>query len=658
MNVRRAVFVSSSVALALACGGAQPPPPPVTAQVVTAPPPPPPAPELTAVDEPAQMVFFGRVARPADVLKIAGGWTRLPMPGSDVAAEMLTGERTGKIVDLEQPVDVVVAIDAARQSLSPAWAVGAAVLSLDDAKAALSKHHKLVPGENGALVVESLGGGDSDADEDHPRVCELAPSVGASTTRLVCGSSESAVRQLAPFLTRTAPRTPVPSDVHIEVRLEPLKSFVALGRTMMPGLLSEAMGMRHGADPAARDLVEALTGEVADLATDLSRITVDAKLEDALGRVDSRVTFKTASSVTARLATEHPDRVDLPPASFWHLPVDSDAAYFNRGIDTKELDHPRELLLKLLNHALEKEGLGDADRKALADGLTHLVSTSAPTVFAKGVDIAAVRQALDALQAAKDDPAQHEAATRAAIDATVGWLLVGYDESPARLEGALKELASAWNRPALAKLMKVAASGGTPPSLKIVPSAPSLKLPKGTTHLELTVFPPHEPPHPAPPGAAHGPKAKPEPPAKPFKLHAFAVPDAERVWLVVGLDEAAIAAKVRASLASAPADGTLTARAGLESMKDARASSGGFTTIRATLTTHPDAFPSTQGAKARRVYATIAQLPDQGATPIPFLTTAAPGSADSPAGSLSSTVRVPKPAIEGIVKVAIMGGRF
>ena len=106
MNVRRAVFVSSSVALALACGGAQPPPPPVTAQVVTAPPPPPPAPELTAVDEPAQMVFFGRVARPADVLKIAGGWTRLPMPGSDVAAEMLTGERTGKIVDLEQPVDV------------------------------------------------------------------------------------------------------------------------------------------------------------------------------------------------------------------------------------------------------------------------------------------------------------------------------------------------------------------------------------------------------------------------------------------------------------------------------------------------------------------------------------------------------------------------
>lgn len=653
MNVRRAVLVSTSVLAALACGGApQQQQPPVTAQVVTAPPPPPPPPELTAVEEPAQLVFLGRVAKPGDVLKVAGGWTRLPMPGAEVAAEMLTGERTGKVIDLEQPVDVVVAIDAARQSFAPTWAIGAAVLSLDDAKAALSKHHKLVPGDNGVLIVEGLGGADSDADDDHPRVCELAPSAGASTTRLVCGSSDAALRQLGPFLTRTAPRAPVVSDVHMEVRFEPLKSFVALGRTMMPGILSEAMGVRRGADPAARELVEGLTGEVCDLATDLSQITLDAKLEDALGRVDTRVTFKTASSVLARIATGHADRVDLPPSSFWHLPVDSDFAFFNRGIDPKELDHPRELLLKLLRHALEKEGLGESDRKALSDGLTHLFSVGAPTVVAKGVDLAAVRQALDSLQAAKDDAA-HEAATRAALDATVGWFLIGYDESPARLEGAMKEIASAWNRPALAKLMKIAASGGTPPSLKIVPAAASLKLPKDTTHLELTVFPPHATPHPAAPASA-----KPAPPAKPFKLHAFAVPDAGRVWLAIGLDEAAVAAKVRASLSSAPTEGTLAARPGLESMKDARVSLGGFTTVRAALTTQPDAFPAAQGAKAKRIYALIAGLPDQGATPIPLLTTAAPGATDSPAGSLSTTLRLPRSAIEGIVKVAMMGGHF
>jgi hypothetical protein len=613
------------------------------------------------VPQPPELVFFGRIAKPSEVLKVVGGWTRLPMPGSEVVAEMLTGDRTGKLIDLDQPVDLVVATDSTKHAFSQNWAVAAAVLSLEDAKTALSVHYKLVPGDNGAIVISGLGGADSDGDDDgHPHACSLAPAVGPGPgpgpARLVCGSSDGALRALLPFLTRTSPRRTIASDVHLEMHSEPVRGFIGLGRTMMPGMLSSALGVHRQSDPAAADVIDGLTAEVADFGTDLDGLTIDAKLEDTSARLETKASFKTATSLTTRMLTAHADRVDLPPATFWHLPADSDLAFFNRGMDTKDLERPRDMLLKVLGHALEKEGLADSDRTAISDALSHLFTSSAPAVFAKGVDFAATQLALDSIDAAKDDAAK-DTAMRAAVADAVGWWLLGIDESPARVQGALKEMASVWNRPAVAKLMKADAKGSKPPILKMVATSGALKLPKDTTHLELTVFP-EASSGPGGPGTAPKKGAKPAPPEKPFNLHVFAVPDAGHVWVAIGANEALMASKVRASMAGAPPTDTLASRAGLEPLKDARVSSGGFVTLRSVFTGMPDAVPGAQGHRAKRVYAALQGFADQGSTPIFTTVTSAAPAADAAAGSVSSSIQLPKPAIEGIVRFIMAGGHF
>jgi hypothetical protein len=319
-------------------------------------------------------------------------------------------------------------------------------------------------------------------------------------------------------------------------------------------------------------------------------------------------------------------------------------------MDTKDLEHPLSLLLKALTHALEKEGLPDADGNAFESALTHLFITPAPIVFAKGVDFAATQLALDALEAAKDDAAR-DAAERTAVTDAVGWWMLGLDEPPTRVQGALKELAAAWNRPAIAKLVKGAAKEGKPPVIKIVPSSPALKLPKDTTHLLLTVYPDTGTP------AAEHPK-KPAPPAKPFNLHVFAVPDAGHVWVAIGLDEAAVAAKARAALAGAPASGTLASRAGLEPIKDARIGSGGFLTLRSVFTGMPDAIPGMHGRHAKKVYAALQGFPEQGSTPIFTMSTPGAAGGDAAAGSFGWNLQVPRPAIEGIVRFIVLGGHF
>src|SRR5439155_18787268 len=125
--------------------------------------------------------------------------------------EIVSGDAVGAIVDLDQPIDFAIEATPRGMSVKPNAAISAAVKSLDAAKSALAKY-KLVPGDNGSLRVEGLGKvPEADGDEEGPsRVCALAPSFGAASTRLVCGDSQAALDALAPYLTRTASRTTFP----------------------------------------------------------------------------------------------------------------------------------------------------------------------------------------------------------------------------------------------------------------------------------------------------------------------------------------------------------------------------------------------------------------------------------------------------------------
>ncbi len=641
--------------LLAACGGGAPPPqapaaPAKEAAVAAAPV------DLSEVEAPKGLFALARLRKPSDVLRVAGDWTHLPMPGPDVVSELVMGQTVGALLDLDQPVDFAVATDASKHSMAPLVAASASIGSMESAKRALSDKFKLVPGENGALLVQDASG--EEDPEGGGRVCEIAPAAGASAARLVCATGAAGLHELAPYLTRTTPRKSVPSDLHVELHLPPVKTYVALARGMMPALLGGMLDVHRSKNPAGADLLDAVTNDFADLAMDLDEVSLDANLDEARIRWDVRATFQTTKSFLARLATSHPDRADVPPSLFWRLPADADEAIFGRGFDTKDLERPRDLVLAFVGHALEEKGLAEADRKPLLDALSHAVTTSAPFAFARGVDIPAVDKSLAAMGSASDEVARAQA-KRAAAEQAAGYWIGGFEEPPSRLQAAAKELVAAWNRPGMTKWIRQQVTAGSPPpSLRTVPLSAALGLPKGSTHLELTLLAPTEAPAPTAPGVPKGGKAPKLPApkaAKPLALHIFVVPEGGRVWLAVGANEALVAGKVRATLSGMPDSGTLASRAGLESMKTSRVSGGGFATLTGLLTSSIDAVDDIQHGRGLGMFRALASLPDRGASPVTFTTTAVAGSADSPAGSLTGSAVLPKALVEDIVRVVMQG---
>src|SRR5215472_1160990 len=212
-------LASLALPLAFGCGGAAPAP-----QAPTAP-----SKESAAaavrpvdtspVEAPKGLIALARLRKPSTVLRVVTDWMHLPGIGREMVSELVMGESVGALLDLDQSVDLAVATEPSKHSLAPLVAVSASVGSMDAAKGLLSPRFKLTPADGGAYVVEDTGG--DKGDEPPERVCELLPSAGASSARLVCASGTSAIRVLGPYLTRTLPREDVPSDMHLEVRFEP-----------------------------------------------------------------------------------------------------------------------------------------------------------------------------------------------------------------------------------------------------------------------------------------------------------------------------------------------------------------------------------------------------------------------------------------------------
>lgn len=656
-------------ALSTSCGGTPPPQAPAAPgpQAPVAAPPPPA--DLSEVPAPASLVVSGRLAKLSASLGTVHGWTKLPMPQSEQVTELLTSEPVGPIVDLDRPIDFAVAIVGSGAKMKDLTAVSAAVKDPDKVKAALSERYKLVPGDNGALLIQGLGkpkGRDEDEDGDDDgkagggepeaaRSCELAPAFGDAPVRIVCGFSPKALTDLAPWLTRTATRAASTADLHVDVRMAPLKATIAEQRRLLAMILGGVVGGRMGLG-SLRELALAVGNDAADFASDLDGASVDVTLADAGAQAQLAVKLAGNASAIGRVITAHPERSGPAPAAFWQLPADADFAGFSRGIDEAELARGRDLVLRVVADALSDLGLKEVDRKPLVDALGKIVTPSA-MVYGSGVDVPEVRSAIAAQRAAGGKPeAERAASKREVAEALLGWRVLEVDEPSARIAGALKELSAAISRPSVVAAIKAHDKDAVPPSFRAAPVAKAAALPAGAQHyvLELHAGEHHaaahlgaKPPKPA--------DKKPAAPAKPLQVHVFVVPDGQRTWIAVGGDEAITAARLAATLGSGGEK--LGSRADLASLKDARIGSGGFLTARGLPEAAQQASLLANGGTwgASDVFDEAAQMPHQGLTPIVFSTTVQAGA--SPA-TVVARLQVPRDAIEDVVTTVLRHGGF
>jgi hypothetical protein len=633
----------------LSCGGEAPPPRAPTAVPSTVAPPAPPPADLSEVPAPSGLVAWGRVAKPSALLSAVRDLSKLPTPQSDAVTEVITSEAVGPLVDLDQPIDFALAVTGSGGTIKDLRIVSAAVKDPDHAKAVLSERYKLVPGDNGALLVQGLGRpkrDDGDADDDGKpdpaapaaRACELAPAFGDAPVRLVCAWSPKALSELGPWITRGAPRAPTRADVQLDFRMEPLEPSIRQAKQLVAMVLGSVVADRLGM-ATARDLLVAVGTDAVDFATDLSGGTLDLKATDTGVEVKLALQLPGTTSAIARLATAHPERQGPAPAAFWQLPADAGSAHFARGIDEAELVRGRELVFPLVSDALADEGVKPADAKPLLDALGKLLP-SAGFVYASGMDLAAVRRARDAMHAAPADDAE---AKHAFVETALGWGIAEIDEPPARLSSALKGISASLAAPSIAAAYHKKHKDLVPPAVKALPVPRSAALPAGTLHYVLEVHSRHDEPKPV--AADH--HGKPPPPAKPLQLHLFLVPDGPRTWLAVGGEEAIVLSHLAVALG--PTGDKLGGRADLAVLKEGSMGSGGFVTP-ASISLGSAAGTVLMGGAAHGPGLDLSRMPHQGQAAILVTTSVPPGAKPT---TFELRARAPRDAIEDLVSAGV-----
>jgi len=520
-----------------------------------------------------------------------------------------------------------------------------AVVAVKRAKAALQDRYKLVPGDNGALLIQGLGrSGHHDADEDdrdgERRACEIAPAYGATPVRLVCGWGSKALVELAPWLTRTATRTETTSDLHADLRMQPLRATLSSAKRLIGSLLASTVGTRLGLS-SAHDLVASVGGDVVDFALDLDTASFDVHLGDPATRATATLRFSGRTSALARLATAHPERSASPPAAFWQLPGDADFAFFERGVDDAELGRGRDLVLRLASGGLTDDGLNEADRKAILESLGKL-ATSAPLAYASGLDSDVAMNAIAAERSHRDgsDAAALDEARRTSAEAFLGWRVMEIDEPSSRWAAAVKDVAGAWGRPAVAAAFH--AKARVAPALRPRPVPKGVSLPAGTQHYVLEC--PFGESHPA------GTSSVAPLPSKPLAVHLFIAPEGAHTWVGLGAGDILVASKLAAAMGTAP--DKLAGRAEIAPLKAATVGAAGFLTVRG-LPEAAQLFVATLGswmAGAPDGFDELALLPHRGGVPMWFSWTAGSGGAAVP---VTATLEIPRGAMDDIVTTIV-----
>lgn len=624
-------------AVSAGCGGATPSPEtpatPAPAAVVEA------APDLSEVAEPADLVGFARWSNPEASVAAVQAWTGLPLSLRDLTKELPTW--LASMASTTASVDFVLTLAPGSATSEPSFqgaiAIGLEAPLEEAQKAALASGERLQKLQPGVYRLENKLG---------ELVCSIAASAGSTPSRLVCGEKARDLELLTPYMARTLPRqaSAHAGDLQVEVRVAPFEK--RYGATLQQGLRMGASVLpaqfhlgQPTFDRALTDAVYALVDEAVALSTDLDALSLGLRFEPEGAKTSFAFKFRGSQSWTVQTLQDSGTRAAAAPPMFWKLPVDSAAASFARGANTKRYSGIRRNLAKLLDGLLAHEGVKPADRQPLLDLLSEDYASDAPTVGANGPFDAATRAKL--LGNAGDAKLK---ALREQL-ASSGWQLFGIEEPSDKHVALLRRLVSTYAAPGVQKQVKRALE-----SLDLSMAAPQVKvvnapkgLPPGSLELAITVFP-----------AASTAKA-----GAGVPFHAFVMPDSGRTWMAVGADRETLVARLKSVQASAPESGTLASRAGLDRFKSGAHSNAGFFTVGGlmhSVSANLSKVLAKEGVDAKALDGLLAGMPSDGGVPMVFESTVS-GTGNSSAWS--AELAVPKQAIQettAAVMNVVLGG--
>jgi hypothetical protein len=365
-------------------------------------------------------------------------------------AGLVDAKQMASAIAAEAPMDLVVALDQNARSPKPYWAFSMGLTSIDGARAAVTPDAALVEVTPGTWRI-------GDKEKQRDARCVIAASSGPTPARLVCSDHEKDVLALAPYLTRTLPlAAPATSDLHAELRITPIEArFGQKLRQDLKGLpvlaQSQASIGDPGFDDALLEAANALTGEVGSLVGDLDKLTLDVGADRAnCLTTTGSLQLRGKSSWFANTMAERADRAGAPPALYWKLPKDADTRLLRARHRSLALHRhppraaqddrrrPRQAQDRL---GRRSQGPRRAARHAAREGHQHRLGQRP-------------RRPEAARSCHKSRRIQAQQIVDAMINSSLGWYVMGFDDSPDAVAKSLKSLVSVYGRKGLIEPLK------------------------------------------------------------------------------------------------------------------------------------------------------------------------------------------------------------
>jgi len=510
---------------------------------------------LTPVEEPKDVVVVARWKNPRRVFDTLQQWVGIPIPVEMGVEEVLRVPGFTSVIDMDAPVDALVALDDTSGARNPkpfvSFSVG--LRSTQDARQALQGAREVRELQEGVFRVE-LGS------EWDKLICLVSPSLGSSPGRMVCGPRDRDVEVLHPYMTRGLPVVALPDrDLSGEVRLAPIQSKYG---KMLPQAIemgSSFVGHELGTgdrnlDRAISDAVGEVGKELVSLSNDLDSLRFEVQLEPDTKTLSGELSlaFKTRNSWLAQRFFDNANKAGAPPPLFWSAPADSTSAFFDRGVDAKNYEMIRRHGGNLLDAAMARENLPPADRKAVVALFEKLMDGTPISVSAAG-----------RVESTASKGASEFDKIRDAAAVSLGWQVIGLDERSTRVDAWLQDLARVYGRAAIQRWLRSVTSVEAKNMPQVRYGAMTVTGLPGLKALQVSV-----------PATILDPSIK---GAKPFTYYVMVLPEGARTWVAMGADQAALEKQLKAIKAGGAS--TLESKPGLEALRSGRVVGGGFITM-------------------------------------------------------------------------------